>query len=576
MIVKDDTEEVKLRRALNSVAKYVDGIFLTTTAEPNKRIKKVAKEYGANWSHFKWIKDFSAARNYNFSQVPKEYDWCLWIDCDDVVIGGEHLHRLAHEADMAGMKSVFARYLYSVELDEKGGLKNILLEHLRERLTKNDGSFEWVGRIHETQIEKMPTNKTDTEDLVILHLSQDKNFIDAIIRNVEILEQEVIDKPTDPRPKLYLAKAYHDLKSNILLHEPVAEGMDSITMELLKQYVETSGWAEERVSAYEYMAMIYQERGEHEKAMKVLAEAITVYERVPSLYIQMALTRVYMKQWADALHWVKLAAQVESGKTTLVQQPKDYKAMILEVLYHVYLNTNHIDECLKVANDMVELSPTQMSKERLLEVSNWKEDNEASVWIVNIARRLRDTGQEDKIKHLIKSIPPELQLVPALMDLRRTYAPVRKWKDNEIMLWCGPGFEKWSPKNTAQGIGGSEEAVIYLSQELTTLGWKVTVYGDPREDAGDYEGVSYRPFHEVNWRDEFNIVISWRQIGFFDANIHYNKAYLWNHDIQNQLEYTPNRTDKVDKVFFLTEWHRQNVPDLGDDKIMITANGITV
>ena len=154
--------------------------------------------------------------------------------------------------------------------------------------------------------------------------------------------------------------------------------------------------------------------------------------------------------------------------------------------------------------------------------------------------------------------------------------PPRTWGEDEIAIYCGPGFEKWSPKNVAQGIGGSEEAVIYMSKELAKLGWKVTVFADPQEDAGDHDGVSYVPHYEVNWNDNFNVLISWRQIGLFDMPVKTKKAYLWNHDIQNPLEYTPDRVNKIDKVFFLSKWHRSNVPNLAEDKVMYTGNGLNI
>jgi hypothetical protein len=106
----------------------------------------------------------------------------------------------------------------------------------------------------------------------------------------------------------------------------------------------------------------------------------------------------------------------------------------------------------------------------------------------------------------------------------------------------------------------------------------VTVYGDPQDEAGNYEGVEFKNHYEINWRDEFNIFIAWRQIGVFDLPIQAKKAYLWNHDIQQSVTYTKERMDKIDKVFFLSQWHRENVPAtiLPDSKVMLTGNGVII
>jgi hypothetical protein len=103
----------------------------------------------------------------------------------------------------------------------------------------------------------------------------------------------------------------------------------------------------------------------------------------------------------------------------------------------------------------------------------------------------------------------------------------------------------------------------------------VYVYGDPQEDAGTHKGVVWLPYYHMNWRDEFNILIGWRNIGLFDVpNLKAKRSYLWNHDIQNSLTYTPERVAKMTKAFFLSKWHRENVPTLADSKVMITGNGI--
>jgi hypothetical protein len=170
----------------------------------------------------------------------------------------------------------------------------------------------------------------------------------------------------------------------------------------------------------------------------------------------------------------------------------------------------------------------------------------------------------------------EIANEPALIDLRNQFMPPKTWDDNTVVIFCGPGFEQWGPKNVAQGIGGSEEAVIYISKELAKLGWKVTVFGDPGEQVGEHDGVTWTPHYEINWNDQFNILISWRQIGLFDIAVKAKKTYLWNHDIQNPLEYRPERVARIDKVMFLSKWQRSNVPLLDESKVMYTSNGLSI
>lgn len=576
IIIKDDSELEGLKRVVSSIGKNVETCFITGTKQPQREIKKYCKQMGFHWSWYKWDKNFSNARNFNFNQIPKEYDWIFWCDCDDQVEGADKFQDAIQIADANNIKAVFARYLYQCEFNKDGSVKEILLEHLRERLIKNEGLFEWVAPIHETLIEKVPTDKTDYQGFWVVHLAQGKDMEASMYRNIEILEQNVLDNPNDPRPIYYLAKAYFDTREPMILYERLDKELDSYTVELFKDYIRKSGWAEERSQCWEYIAMIHRERGELKLAITALLEALSEECKFPSIYIQMALCYVYMKEWDRALHWLKLAGSLEMPKTTLVINPKDYKMMFLEVLYHVYLNTNQIEKCEKVMVALLNLMPTENNAARLEEVSTWKRKNDAAHWVVKLAYYLREHKEFDRLNHLIDAMPDDIASAPAMINLRNEFVVPKVWGENEITIFCGPGWQPWSPKSTSKGIGGSEEAVIYLSKELTKLGWKVTVYADPQQDAGNYDGVEFLPHYYINWRDEFNIFVSWRHIDIFDVDIRAKKTYLWNHDIQNSLTYTPGRVSGFTKAFFLSQWHRDNVPDLPEDKVMITANGVNI
>ena len=53
------------------------------------------------------------------------------------------------------------------------------------------------------------------------------------------------------------------------------------------------------------------------------------------------------------------------------------------------------------------------------------------------------------------------------------------WDNNSIVIYSNFPFhvEDWSPLSLNKGIGGSEEAIIYLSQELVKLGYQITIFG---------------------------------------------------------------------------------------------------
>lgn len=599
MILKDTEPLEIITRNLSSVGKYIDGIYYTITYS-GEEVSKEAKDLATQLkvfalskgypepeiSYFKWIKDFAAARNFNMSQIDEKYDYFMWLDADDLFRGASNLQKVAELAESVKASSVFFNYLYKVEFDviEENGkkgiqVKDVLIEHLRERLIKNNKSYKWVGAIHETLIDQVETNKTDSDLCDVVHLSDDSRMMDAMKRNIEILEAELERQGNqkDPRIVYYLGKAYFDLRTD----ESFVKAE-----ELIKRYLEgsetntMSGWEEERGQAWEYLSEIYRQTGKFNLAIKAIANALIESPKFPQFYIDMALNYLYLKRWDKALHWVQLSQKVPYPKTTLVMNPRDMKARILEVLFNIGINTQNIDQAWAAVTELQKIFPNDPGiKERVEGLSQLRTDNQTVFNIIQLVRYLEEHGEKDKIDFVLKALPENLANEPVIASLRKDFAKPKKWGKNEITIMCGKGFEEWSPDNMAKGIGGSEEAVINMGRELTKLGWEVTVYGDPQTEK-DYDGVHYRKYFNFNEKDEFNILIGWRVVQFFNTKWNAKKTYLWNHDVQNPLEYTKERVANIDKIFVLSEAHKEtcindwNKEWLTDDKFMLTGNGI--
>ena len=158
------------------------------------------------------------------------------------------------------------------------------------------------------------------------------------------------------------------------------------------------------------------------------------------------------------------------------------------------------------------------------------------------------------------------------------------WEENEIAIVCGPGAEQWSPKSIEKGLGGSEEAVVYLGQELTKLGWKVTVFANPEAEEGDFDGVLYQNYYKFNPEDLFNHLILWRSVGFTDTKPKARgKIILWMHDMPNVNDFTEERLKLIDKIGVLSEYHKEQFKyvdknggfvKIPDEKFLLTHNGI--
>ncbi|MBO6574066.1 MAG: glycosyltransferase [Rhodothermales bacterium] len=150
----------------------------------------------------------------------------------------------------------------------------------------------------------------------------------------------------------------------------------------------------------------------------------------------------------------------------------------------------------------------------------------------------------------------------------------RDWAADEIAIFCGPTGHTWSPRSLARGVGGSEEAVIRLGRCLAAEGWKVTVFANVGEEAGDYDGVSYQALDHLNIRDQFNVVVLWRSIQWVDSDFRARQTYVWLHDLPETASFTRGRVDRVTGIMVLSAFHRSTLPHVPDEKFVITANGI--
>ena len=601
MIVEEHEPLEIVRRAISSIKDYVDGMFITVTHKGEKPEDSPLLTYlsgiGAVVSFYKWNYRFDDARNFATQQIPLEYLYYIWIDSDDLVVGGELLSGIIKQMQLYNQAAIFLDYFYSVDLDEKGRVKEVVILHKRERLIRNDSTFKWMGRLHETLVDNKHHNITKiyNEGVKVVHLSSDDRSHNNLARNIEILEEAVKqEKRKDPRTLLYLGKAYFDRarefqdKNKTIIDFKLAE---MLFREYLQgsgtpgqDYQGGSGWREERATAWEYLGETFRWRKEFNKAIKATLNSILEAPEYPNYYIDMAVNYVMLHDFAKSQVWLDIAKHVEVPESTIVMMPRDMKTRALSVDYQIALSKNELDRAKESLEKLVQILPgNQLYIDVLERVDNARIINRVSQSIAYLGRYLEGTHEKEQILALIQAIPPELQEEKFVAQLRNKFLPSRIHNNDEIAIVCGPGAEPWTPKSLETGIGGSESAVILNAKELAKLGYRVTVYGSPQLDAGTYDGVRYVNWYEVNIKDTFNILILWRAIAFIDTKFFAKQTYLWAHDVPSNPDFTIERVKKVDNIFALSDYHKSlfkmmtdkgEFVDIPEGKMIITANGI--
>src|SRR6185437_10022328 len=100
-----------------------------------------------------------------------------------------------------------------------------------------------------------------------------------------------------------------------------------------------------------------------------------------------------------------------------------------------------------------------------------------------------------------------------------------------IVTVKNPAAAPWDPDSVRKGITGSEEAVIYISEQLAQLGYQVSVYGDPPPKSVHSlpeANPRFLNLTQFDGKTKFDIAIAWRfpQLGPIFKN-HAPKVYFW-------------------------------------------------
>lgn len=121
------------------------------------------------------------------------------------------------------------------------------------------------------------------------------------------------------------------------------------------------------------------------------------------------------------------------------------------------------------------------------------------------------------------------------------------------------GVGYWDPDSVNTGIAGSEEAVIYISNQLASIGYQVIVYGNP-PPGSRYSDVGSNPrFIDANSQsnESFDIAVSWR-MPFLGVNLRQKAktVYLWPHDT-NCCRISDEYIRAFNDVLWLSNWQRE-------------------
>lgn len=286
MIVRD--EEDVIGRCLDSVKDIVDEIIIVDTGSIDKTIE-IVKRYRAKTYYFKWIYDFSAARNYAFSKASMDY--IMWLDADDVIdIGNrESLKKLKETLDPS-IDVVMMKY--NVGFDVNG---EVNFSYYRERILKRSKMFKWQDPVHEFI---QPEGNILRVDIAISHKKEKQLTTE---RNLKIYEKMIAQEiAMTPRNLFYYSR---ELYYN--------EKYEAAILNYDKFLSSEEGWVEDRISACFDLCVCYKKTNQINKIRKALLKSLEFDKPRAEICCQLGYYYFDKEDYDRAICWFELATKLK-------------------------------------------------------------------------------------------------------------------------------------------------------------------------------------------------------------------------------------------------------------------------
>lgn len=559
IIVKDEVEQVK--RILSKYAKYFDevSIAIDYKYEEFVELKKIYPHLEVH--QYQWCNDFSHKRNFLAGRTNSNY--YFRIDCDDDIDRPENIKDVFSKMVSHNVDIVYFHYDYSMDIDG-----NIEAGHWRESIIRKRPDIYWKKTVHENVfVENQNSFKGIKDDTIkIIHNITEGHAEASRDRNWNILVDEYRrDKEnTDPRTIAYIGRMLMGIKKY------------KEAIKFLELLINKSGWDDDKYFAYIHISQCFHSLGDHLSSIAACNEALQIKPEFPDAYLQLGVIYISKEQYGKAINWLEIGSKKPVPDTLFVLDLSVYgyrTDMNLALAYYGQGNYEKAWEYFNRARDKAPKNDFVVHNEK-----TFQEAFENDKYIKNLMWIVQYTKDKDpeQLKNLVKALPKSMMKDERIIHLKNTYIDPKKWEENSVVIYCGPAWEDWAAPSVLTGIGGSEEAVVYLSKELNELGYKVTVYCSCGLYAGVYGNVEYKEYFEFNPRDNFNILIAWRH-NIYVGDINARRRLIWLHDVPSPDMFPADSINKFDKVIVLSKFHRSLLPShVLEEKICISSNGINI
>lgn len=326
MIVKDEGKT--LERCLNSVKSFINEIIIVDTGSKDNTVE-IAKKFNAKIYKFKWIDDFSAARNFAFSKATSDY--IMWLDGDDF-INEDDIKKI--ESLLSNMDSSYD-YISAEYILARNSEGKVSTSLRRNRIVKRQSAFLWVGNVHEY----LAVYGKGLEGNFSIEHGKVKEYTD---RNLQIFKtMEKNNKKFTPRDIYYYANELFD------------NGYYKESINQYNKFIDTKeGWIEDIKGAYLKIIRALNLINEKDKIVDVALESLKI--DTPTAEIACSLGEYYFEKenYNQAAFWYRVALDSRPSSLNMSLTNSDYYTWIPSIQLTVcYYNLGNL-KCSYFFNEL--------------------------------------------------------------------------------------------------------------------------------------------------------------------------------------------------------------------------------
>lgn len=321
MIVKNEADNIA--EALASFKSFADEIVVVDTGSRDNT-KEIASRFTQRIFDFKWIDDFSAARNFAISKARMSYQ--LWLDADDRISPENQVHINSLKSHFDGRKA-FYFVLENHQADSP------VSSCLQLRCIPLVPGVKFEGHIHEQIFPSAVRQGLElvTTDIAIMHtgyMTLEVRRAKAA-RNLEILERERQNGANYGSLYFYLSLTHASLEHRDEAIRCMETALDKLQRENLDSHLIPEG--------YLFLARITLEMDDRDKCLRYLTKVGSLIDGSPLHNYQAGLLYQRLGRHTDAVACLtKVSGKSYAPNLFPTQALPSGQELLLHMAYSLY------------------------------------------------------------------------------------------------------------------------------------------------------------------------------------------------------------------------------------------------